>query len=67
MVTEALVIPAWPFLYTSSCSDLARTWVRLVIPSTKQIESRMFDFPEPFSPVIALNSGSNWSTTVRLA
>ena len=25
MVTEALVTPAWPFLYTSSCSDFART------------------------------------------
>jgi hypothetical protein len=30
-----------------------------VIPNTKQIASRMFDFPEPFRPVIALNDGSH--------
>ena len=29
-----------------------------VIPSTKHIASRMFDFPEPFKPVIALNDSS---------
>jgi len=27
----------------------------------------MFDLPEPFNPVIALNNGSNPGTTVRLA
>jgi hypothetical protein len=31
----------------------------LVIPSTKQIASRMLDFPDPFKPVIALNDGSH--------
>ena len=30
-----------------------------MIPSTKQIASRIFDFPEPFSPVMALKDSSN--------
>jgi hypothetical protein len=29
------------------------------MPSTKHIESRMFDFPEPLRPVMALKCGSN--------
>jgi hypothetical protein len=29
------------------------------MPKTKQIESKMLDFPEPFKPVIALKWGSN--------
>lgn len=29
--------------------------------------SRIFDFPDPFRPVIALNSGSQPSMTVRTA
>lgn len=37
----------------------------LVIPSTKQIASRMFDLPEPFRPVIALNEGSHPVICVR--
>ncbi len=45
----------------------ARTWVRLEMPSTKQIESKIFDLPEPLSPVIALNSRSKPLTTVRTA
>ena len=45
---------------TTTCS-------RREIPSTKQIESRIFDFPLPLRPVIALNMGSNPSMTVRLA
>jgi hypothetical protein len=28
------------------------------------MESRMFDFPDPFRPVIALKNGSNPGTTV---
>jgi len=28
------------------------------MPSTKQIESKIFDFPEPFKPVMALKWGS---------
>jgi len=31
----------------------------LVIPSTKQIASRILDFPEPFKPVMALKDSSN--------
>jgi len=36
----------------------------LVIPSKKQIASKIFDFPEPFNPVIALNCGSQPVMTV---
>ena len=35
--------------------------------TTKQMESRMFDFPDPFRPVIALNFGSKRPITVRCA
>ena len=31
----------------------------LVIPKTKQIASSIFDFPEPFRPVIALKEESH--------
>ena len=34
-------------------------WERFVIPSRKQIESRLFDFPLPFKPVMVLNNGLN--------
>jgi len=37
------------------------------MPSTKQIESRMLDLPEPFRPVMALKNGSKLGTTVRWA
>jgi len=67
IVTDAFVTPAWPCLYTSSWRFAARTWLRFEIPSTKQMLSRMFDLPDPFRPVIALNSGSNPDTTVRVA
>jgi hypothetical protein len=73
IVTEALVTPACPLsrqptyspqqytyrLYIRSIKLFARTEVMLVIPSTKQIASRIFDFPEPFNPVIALKDSSN--------
>ena len=42
-----------------------RTWLRLEMPSTKQMASRMLDFPLPFRPVTALNSGSQPEMTVR--
>lgn len=67
MVTLALVTPAWPCLYTSSCRLLARTCDRLVMPSTKQMASSTFDLPLPLSPVMALKRGSNPLTTVRVA
>lgn len=38
----------------SMIAEEGRTWERLVIPRTKHMESRMFDFPLPFSPVMAL-------------
>ena len=39
------------------CIDIkfSNTCDRLDMPKTKQIESKIFDFPLPFSPVIALN------------
>ena len=37
-----------------------------MMPSTKQMPSRMLDFPDPFSPVMALNCGSKLDTTVRV-
>ena len=46
---------------------VARACERLVIPSTKQMASRMLLLPEPFRPVMALNRGSNAGTTVRCA
>jgi hypothetical protein len=48
-------------------AHLARACERLVIPSTKQMASRMLLLPEPFRPVMALNRGSNAGTTVRCA
>ncbi|KAH9416894.1 hypothetical protein DERP_013865 [Dermatophagoides pteronyssinus] len=35
-------------------------------PSTKQIASRIFDFPLPLKPVIALNDGSKSVISTRL-
>jgi hypothetical protein len=36
------------------------------MPSTKQMESRMFDLPEPLRPVMALKCGSNlWPCGVK--
>ncbi len=39
----------------------------MVSPSTKQMASRMLDFPEPLKPVIALNWGSKSGITVLVA
>lgn len=39
----------------------------LVIPRTKHIESRMFDLPEPFKPVMELKLSSLRSVSARLA
>lgn len=43
------------------------TCFKLSIPSTKQMASKMFDLPEPFKPVMALNLGSQAGITVRVA
>lgn len=37
----------------------------MVMPSTKQMASRMLDLPDPLSPVIALKRGSKPGTTTR--
>lgn len=40
--------------------------MRLVIPSRKHMASRMLDLPEPFRPVMALNSRSKpWAVEER--
>ena len=39
-------------------TDTLLTEDMFVRPRTKHIASRMFDFPEPLRPVIALNEGS---------
>lgn len=41
------------------------TCPKLVMPSTKQIESKIFDFPVPLRPVMAVNSLSKPSISVR--
>ena len=56
--TVALVIPAWPCLLTSSWRLEARTCCKLVMPNTKQMESRMLDLPKPLRSVMALKQGS---------
>ena len=53
-------------MLTSSWRFVHRTRERLLIPSTKQIESRMLDLPDPFSPVIAVNWESKGPTVVRI-
>ena len=45
-----LILLTWRFC--------ARTTLRLLIPRTKHIESRIFDLPDPFSPVIELKLSS---------
>jgi hypothetical protein len=49
---------AFSFPSTPTCKFCARTTLKLLIPSTKHIESRMFDLPEPLSPVIELKLSS---------
>lgn len=53
IVTLAFVTPACPCLYTSSDRFPTRTCVRFEMPRTKQIASKMFDFPLPFRPPMA--------------
>ena len=45
----------------------ALTVLMLVIPSTKHIASRIFDFPLPLRPVIELKVSSQPLMTVRTA
>lgn len=58
IVTLALVTPACPRLYMRSCKFVARTVLIFVMPRTKHIASRIFDFPLPFKPVIELKLSS---------
>ncbi|KAH3670796.1 hypothetical protein OGAPHI_001312 [Ogataea philodendri] len=67
IVTDAFVIPACPRLYIRSCRFVALTVDMLEIPRTKQIASKILDFPDPFKPVIALNWGSQDEITVLTA
>ena len=41
------------------------TALKLVMPKTKQMESRMLDLPLPFKPVMALKLASKPETCVR--
>jgi hypothetical protein len=43
----------------------ARTVVMFVIPRTKHIESRIFDFPLPFRPVIELKLSSLYLISMK--
>lgn len=45
----------------------AHTCCKFCMPRTKQIESKMLDFPLPFNPVMALNWGSNPGISTRCA
>ena len=67
IVTDALLIPACPCLYISSCRLVTRAYESVDKPRTNKIESMIFDFPEPFRPVIALNYGSKPAITVLFA
>lgn len=59
--------------FNSHATDLMNGWTvkltccMLVMPSTKQMESRMLDLPLPLSPVMALNCWSSPKTVVRFA
>ena len=57
-VTDAFVTPDVPPLYISSYFFSTLMCLSVEMPMTKQIASKMFDLPDPLSPVIALNSGS---------
>ena len=50
-----------------TCKFCARTVLMFVIPSTKHIESKIFDLPEPFRPVIELKLSSQPLMTVLTA
>ena len=52
---------------TQNLKKMLLTCVKFVIPRRKQILSNILDLPLPFKPVIALKSGSNPLTSVRLA
>ena len=51
----------------STCIFCALTVLILVIPSTKHIASRIFDFPLPLRPVMELKVSSHPPMTVRTA
>lgn len=50
-----------------TCKFWARTVDILVIPKTKQMESRMLDFPLPFRPVMELKLSSLCEVSWRYA
>ena len=56
-----------PHYFMLSRTSHFLTWDKFVIPSKKQIASKIFDFPLPFKPVIALNKGSKPLISVRWA
>ena len=64
-MTEARLTEELPSLYTSSYILSTLMSAIFEMPITKQIASKMFDFPEPLSPVMALNWGSRSFRSVR--
>lgn len=65
-VTFSMIVETYFHIYRQE-SLLHVTCDQLVMPRTKQMASRMFDFPEPLRPVMALNSGSQPVMDVRVA
>lgn len=54
MITFADFTVVEPDLKIKFFSESARMDLNFLIPRTKQIASKMFDFPDPFAPVIQL-------------
>ena len=65
--TDANSFFVFSFLWIKSSSVPALMMLRFVKPRTKQIPSKMFDFPDPFVPVIELNCGFRFEKMVFVA
>lgn len=50
---------------SACCPPKKLTWDKLVMPNTKQMESRMLDLPLPLRPVMALKYLSKPGTVTR--
>ena len=61
---RGLVSPGHPYLYTNFCKFAHLTCCKLLTPVTKQVESRLLDFPEPLNSVMALYTESKLATAL---
>lgn len=52
--------------FSRTCKFCARTVDMLVMPNTKQMESRILDFPLPFRPVMELKLSSLVSVRIQI-